>query len=74
MKRMSGETSDAVRSTVPPGLAILHVSACLVTLRVPDPKSVFFWTADLVLSRVGKLFRVATNMFVSVLSIVIRQR
>ena len=37
MKRMSVETSDAVRSTVPPGLALPHVSACLVTLRVPDP-------------------------------------
>ena len=37
MKRMSFEPSDAVKSTVPPGLAILHVSASLVTLRVPDP-------------------------------------
>ena len=52
---MLGETSDAVRSTVPSELAIHHVSACLVTLRVPDPVSVSFRTADLVLSRVGKL-------------------
>ena len=37
MKRVSVETSDAVRSTVPPGLTIPHVSACLVTLRVPSP-------------------------------------
>jgi hypothetical protein len=37
MKRMSVETSDAVRSTVPSGLAIPHVLACVVTLRVPDP-------------------------------------
>ena len=34
---MSVETSEAVMSTVPPGPAIPHVSACLVTLRVPDP-------------------------------------
>ena len=33
---MSVETSNAVRSTVPPGLALPHVSAFLVTLRVPD--------------------------------------
>ena len=52
---MFGETSDAVRSTVPPGLTIHHVSVYLVTLRVPDPVSVSFRTADLVLSRVGKL-------------------
>ena len=45
---MSVETSDAVKSTVPPELAIPHVSACLVTLRVPDPVSVSFRTADLV--------------------------
>ena len=50
---MSVETSDAVRSTVPPGLAIPHVSDCLVTLRVPDPMSVSFRTADLVLSRMS---------------------
>ena len=53
MKRMSVETSDAVRSTVPPGLAIPHVSAGLVILRVPDPLSVSFRTADLVLSRMS---------------------
>ena len=63
MKRMFGETSDAVRSTVPPGLAIPHVSACLVTLRVPDPVSVSFRAADLVFFSGGKTFIVATNMF-----------
>ena len=50
MKRVSVETNDAVRSTVPPGLAIPHVSAGLVTLRVPDPSPVSFRTMDLVLS------------------------
>ena len=50
---MSVESSDAVKSTVPPGLAIPHVSACLVTLHVPDPLSVSFRTADMVLSRMS---------------------
>ena len=54
MKRMSFEPSDAVKSTVPPGLAILHVSASLVTLRVPDPSPVSFRTTDLVLSRMSR--------------------
>jgi hypothetical protein len=54
MKRASVETSDSVRSTVPPGLAIPHVSASLVTLRVPDPSPVSFRTTDLVLSRISR--------------------
>ena len=54
MKRMSFEPSDAVKSTVPPGLAILHVSASLVTLRFLDPSPVSFRTTDLVLSRMSR--------------------
>ena len=54
MKRVSVETSDAVRSTVPPELVIPHVSAGLVTLRVPDPSPVSFRTTDLVLSRMSR--------------------
>ena len=53
MKRMFFEPSDYVRSTVPPGLAIPHVSASLVILRVPDPSSVSFRTTDLVFSRMS---------------------
>jgi hypothetical protein len=37
MIRMSVDTSDAVKSTVPPALAIPHAIACLMTLRTPDP-------------------------------------
>ena len=54
MKRVSVETNDAVRSTVPPELAKPHVSAGLVTLRVPDPPPVSFRTTDLVLSRMSR--------------------
>ena len=54
LKRVSVESSDAVKSTVPPGLAILHVSASLVTLRVSDPSPVSFRTTDLVLSRMSR--------------------
>ena len=54
IKRMSFEPSDTVKSTVPPGLAILHVSASLVTLRVPDPLPVSFRMTDLVLSRMSR--------------------
>jgi hypothetical protein len=46
MKRVSVKTNDAVRSTVPPGLAIPHVSAGLVTLGVPDTSHVFFRTTE----------------------------
>jgi hypothetical protein len=53
MKRVSVDTSDAVRSTVPRGLATPHVSASLVTLRVPDPLPVSFRTTDQVLSRMS---------------------